>query len=107
MVVTEANPIAEVLFESAGLGAGLAIDTVVTLLAVLFVVTTRILDRNTKIGLLAIITMATSYAVVNNLGAITRMGAGACIHSATVPRSSRHTAAGLPRNAVSVNASTW
>jgi len=73
-IVTEANPIAELLFESAGLGAGLAIDSVITVVAVLFLVTTRIFNRNAKLGLLAIIAMATSYAVFNNLGAITRMG---------------------------------
>ena len=73
-VVTEANPIAEMLFASAGLGTGLAIDSVITIVALLFLVSTRLFNRPSKIGLMAVIAITTGYAVVNNLGAITRMG---------------------------------
>lgn len=73
-MVTEANPFAEWLFEWAGLGAGLLIDTAITISAVCFLTTTRTFDHRVKLGLLAIISIATGYAVVNNLGAITRMG---------------------------------
>lgn len=73
-VVSEANPIADVLFRAAGLGPGLAIDSFVTLAAILFLFTTQLFTRTSKIGLLAIITLTTGYAVVNNLGAINRMG---------------------------------
>lgn len=73
-IVTEANPIAELLFESAGLAVGLAIDSLVTLAAVLFLVTTSLFHRQVKMGFLGIITLSTGYAVVNNLGAISRMG---------------------------------
>ena len=72
--VTEANPVADWLFAWAGLNTGLLIDSAVTLGAVAFVVTTPSFDRRVKIGLLATITLATGYAVVNNLTAITRMG---------------------------------
>ena len=72
--VSEANPVADWLFEWAGLGPGLMIDTIVTLLAVAFVATTHVLDRPYKTALLALITLSTGYAVFNNLGAITRMG---------------------------------
>lgn len=72
--VTEANPIADWLFEWAGLGAGLAIDSLITLGAVLFLATTSVFDRTVKIGLMGIITASTSYAVINNLAAISRMG---------------------------------
>ena len=73
-LVSEANPFAEWLFDWAGLGAGLAIDTAVTLGAVVFLVTTQVFGRSVKLGLLGVITASTGYAVFNNLGAITRMG---------------------------------
>jgi hypothetical protein len=72
--VTEANPFAEWLFDHAGLAAGLAIDSAVTLGAVLFLARTRVFDRAIKIGLLAVMALSTGYAVFNNLGAISRMG---------------------------------
>jgi hypothetical protein len=72
--VSEANPIAERLFAWAGLGLGLVIDSVITFVAIAFLATTPIIDRSIKLGLLAVITVATGYAVFNNLGAITRMG---------------------------------
>ena len=73
-VVSEANPVADVLFKTAGLGPGLAIDSFVTLAAILFLFTTRLFTRRSKIGFLTIITVTTGYAVYNNLGAINRMG---------------------------------
>ena len=73
-LVSEANPFADWLFSQAGLGTGLLIDSAVTLAAILFLVRTRLFDRPVKIGLLAVITLSTGYAVFNNLGAITRMG---------------------------------
>lgn len=73
-VVSEANPIADLLFRLAGLGPGLAIDSLVTLAAVFFLFTTRLFSHTSKIALLAIITLTTGYAVFNNLGAINRMG---------------------------------
>ena len=57
-----------------GLDAGLMIDSAVTLGAVVFLATTNVFGRTTKTSLLAIITIATAYAVVNNLGAISQMG---------------------------------
>jgi len=73
-VVTEANPFADWLFRCAGLDLGLAVDTLVTLVAVLFLVSTRVFALRLKLGFLALITFSTGYAVVNNLGAIARMG---------------------------------
>ncbi|MFK7897524.1 MAG: DUF5658 family protein [Myxococcota bacterium] len=73
-LVTEANPVADWLFGWAGLSGGLLIDTLITLGAVAFLATTGMLDRNWKTALLALITLSTGYAVVNNLGAISRMG---------------------------------
>lgn len=72
--VSEANPVADWLFQSAGLSGGLMIDSLVTLGAVAFVLTTPVFDRSVKVGLLAVITCATGYAVANNVEAIQRMG---------------------------------
>jgi hypothetical protein len=72
--VVEANPVAKWLFGWAGLNAGLLIDSIVTLAAVIFLATTAIFGRAIKIALLAVITISTGYAVINNLGAISRMG---------------------------------
>jgi len=73
-LINEANPVAQHLFEIAGLGPGLAIDTLITVAAITFLITTHIFDRTIKIGLLGVITVSTGYAVVNNLDGITRMG---------------------------------
>jgi hypothetical protein len=72
--VMEANPVAEWLFDRAGLAAGLAIDTLLTLAAIVFLSLTRTLAQEIKLGLLAVITLTTGYAVLCNLGAITQMG---------------------------------
>lgn len=72
--VSEANPIAEWLFNWAGLGTGLMIDSVITLGAIAFLSKTRVFDHRIKVGLLAIISLSTGYAVFNNLGAINQMG---------------------------------
>ena len=72
--VTEANPIAEWLFDWVGLGTGLLIDSIVTLGAIFFLATTGLFERPVRVGLLGIICVSTGYAVVNNLGAISRMG---------------------------------
>ncbi len=73
-IVTEANPVAEWLFSWAGLRDGLIIDSLITLGAVFFLIRTHVFTQRVKIGLLAVITLSTGYAVVNNLGAISRMG---------------------------------
>jgi len=72
--VSEANPIASWLFDWAGLGTGLMIDSLVTLGAIAFLSMTRVFDHGVKVGLLAIICVSTGYAVFNNLGAISQMG---------------------------------
>jgi hypothetical protein len=73
-IVSEANPLADWLFRRTGLATGLLIDTIVTLAAIAFLSTTTILSRSLRVALLALVTFATGYAVLNNLGAITRMG---------------------------------
>jgi hypothetical protein len=72
--VSEANPLAGWLFDSAGLLGGLAIDSVVTLGAVLFLLSTASLSQPLKAAFLAVISMTTGYAVINNVQAIHAMG---------------------------------
>ncbi|MEM9177222.1 MAG: hypothetical protein AAGC67_18565 [Myxococcota bacterium] len=72
--VSEANPVADWLFQQAGLSGGLMIDSLITLGAVFFVLTTPFFDRAVKVGLLGVISCATGYAVMNNVDAIQRMG---------------------------------
>jgi hypothetical protein len=72
--VTEANPIADALFESYGLVPGLVVDSAITLLAVGFLLTTRRLSSLAKGLFFAAVIAWTGFAVVNNLHAIEIMG---------------------------------
>ena len=72
--VSEANPVADWLFGVAGLSGGLMIDSLVTVSAVAYLALTPLFAHRTKVLLLAVITLSTGYAVINNLGAIHRMG---------------------------------
>jgi len=74
--VVEANPVAEWLFQWAGLNMGLLIDSILTLGAVLFLASTSVFGRTLKTSLFAVISLFTGYAVLNNLDAISRMGLG-------------------------------
>ncbi len=72
--VAAANPIAEWLFNAVGLVPGLMIDSVVTILAVAFLLTTSRLPKTVKGGFFACVAISTLYAVVNNLEAIRMLG---------------------------------
>jgi len=72
--VVEANPVAQWLFEHAGLAAGLVVDTLLTLGAIAYLTLTDVLAHGIKLGLLGVIACSTGYAVFSNLGAITQMG---------------------------------
>ena len=72
--VVEANPIAQWLFDHAGLTAGLALDSLLTIAAIGYLTWTDTLAREVKTGLLGVIACSTAYAVLCNLGAITQMG---------------------------------
>jgi hypothetical protein len=72
--VTEANPMAGWLFDWTGLITGLAIDSGITLLAVVFLVSTRAIADPAKLSFLTFISACTGYAVVNNMQAIQDMG---------------------------------
>jgi hypothetical protein len=72
--IVEANPLAQWLFDWAGLLPGLLIDSAITLLAIIFVMTTTRFPKPAKYSVLAFITMTTAYAVANNLQALTALG---------------------------------
>jgi hypothetical protein len=72
--VSEANPIAEWLFQSMGLVPGILCDTVVTLAAVGFLISTALIPGAAKRTFLLVVIAWTGYAVANNLQAMIAMG---------------------------------
>jgi hypothetical protein len=72
--VREANPIAAWLFGRVGLVEGLALDTVVTLGAVVVVAEARRVPHAAKLGLLGLLIATSAFAVANNLGVIQQIG---------------------------------
>jgi hypothetical protein len=73
-LVHEANPISDWLFSEVGLVPGLLVDSVLTLVAVGFLLTTRVFPPAAKGAFLLIVSAWTAYAVHNNLGAIQALG---------------------------------
>lgn len=72
--IVEANPIADWLFGVAGLVPGLLLDSLVTVFAIGFLLTTSRFAVEVKLGLLAFIALTTGYAVINNIAAISDLG---------------------------------
>jgi hypothetical protein len=72
--VAEANPVAEWLFHTLGLVPGLALDSVVTLAAIGFLLTTSVVPRRVSAAFLAIVTVWTAFAVANNMQALAALG---------------------------------
>lgn len=73
-ILTEANPIADWLFQSLGLGPGLWLDTLVTLAALAFLIHTRRVPTFWKHAFLWAGIGATGFAVANNLRALEAAG---------------------------------
>ena len=72
--VTEVNPLAAWLFEAVGLVPGLALDSVITLGAVAFLVTTHRLPPPAKVLFLLAVSGWTAAAVANNLDTAAVLG---------------------------------
>ena len=72
--VSEANPIADWLFQSFGLVPGILLDSAVTLLAIGFLVSTALIPRPAKRVFLMVVIGWTGFAVLNNLQAILSLG---------------------------------
>jgi hypothetical protein len=72
--VVEANPISEWVFQTIGLVPGLLADSLVTVLAVAFLLTTHRLPKFVKKTFFGLVVAATGYAVFNNYRAIEALG---------------------------------
>ncbi len=72
--VSEANPIAAVLFQQVGLVPGLVVDGLLTLGALLFLVWTRRLPEAVKVLFLVTVAVWTGAAVANNLDVLAELG---------------------------------
>ena len=72
--IDEANPLADWLFQSVGLAQGLVIDSVVTLFAVGFLLTTRQIPEVAKGFFFAMVIAWTGFAVFNNWQALQALG---------------------------------
>lgn len=72
--VAEANPLADWLFQTLGLVPGLLLDTLVTLCAVAFLLSTSAIPRRLRAAFLAVVTVWTAVAVANNVQAMQALG---------------------------------
>lgn len=72
--ISEANPISAWLFEVIGLSPGLWLDSVATLVGMLFLIRTPLVPEEVKLLFLAVVVGSTAYAVDNNLDALFRLG---------------------------------
>ena len=72
--VTEVNPISDWLFQTVGLVPGLLVDSLVTVAAVAFLLTTRRLPDFAKKAFFGLVVASTGYAVINNYRAIDALG---------------------------------
>ncbi len=72
--VTEANPISDWMFQTVGLVPGLLVDSLLTVAAVVFLLTTRRLPDFAKKAFFGLVVAFTGYAVINNYRAIDALG---------------------------------
>lgn len=72
--IREANPLAAWLFGNVGLVEGLALDTLVTVLAVALVSYTQRIPHSAKLGLLGLLIATSAFAVANNFDVIQQIG---------------------------------
>jgi hypothetical protein len=72
--VTEANPLAEWLFGSVGLVEGLLVDSAVSAIAIVFLITTHLVPGVAKRLFFGFVALWTAVAVVNNLQALSALG---------------------------------
>jgi hypothetical protein len=73
-IVSEANPLADWLFATAGLVPGLLIDSVVTICGVTFLLVTRNVPALAKGLFFTLVIAWTTLAVLNNIEAIQALG---------------------------------
>ena len=73
-LVVEWNPLVDWLFQATGLLPGLFIDSIITVIAIAFILTTSNLSQTTRYSCLGFMAVVTGYAVVNNLKALSSLG---------------------------------
>jgi len=73
-VVSEANPITAWMFQHLGLVDGLLVDSLITVCALWVVYRTQRVPSGAKSAFLTAVFVGTGLAVINNLGAIERLG---------------------------------
>ena len=74
--VVEANPIARWMFDSIGLVQGLLLETLVTSVAVAFLVLSPRIPKHIRTGLLALLIVLPAYAAANNYMIMQTIGIG-------------------------------
>ena len=72
--VTEANPLADWLLDSVGLVEGLLVDSVASVAALAFLLTTTLVPAEAKRLFFGFVVAWTGWAVVNNLQALKALG---------------------------------
>ena len=72
----EANPIARWLFESVGLVEGLILETLVTTVAVCFLVWAPRISPQLRLALLVVLAILPAWATANNLEVMRSVGIG-------------------------------
>lgn len=72
--IFEANPFARWLFDSIGLGEGLLFESVITTLAVGFLVYAPRISPRVRMGLLLVLAVLPAWATVNNLAVMHSVG---------------------------------
>ncbi len=72
--IREANPLAAWLFGNVGLVEGLALDTLVTVLAVVLLARSQRMPPAAKLGLLGLLIATSAFAVANNVDVIQQIG---------------------------------
>ena len=75
-VVFEANPVARWLFDGVGLAEGLALEMILSMVAVVFLVLTNRIQRRTKLVLLSALAALPAWAVANNMQVMFEVGIG-------------------------------
>ncbi len=75
-VVFEANPVARWLFEGVGLVEGLALEMVLSTVAVAFLVLTTRIKAPTRLVLLGVLAALPAWAVANNMQVMYEVGIG-------------------------------
>ena len=75
-IITEANPVADLLFQGAGLVPGLWIDSLITIAALVFLASTSRFTPQLKTAMLSVVTVVSGYAVIHNIFVIAELGIG-------------------------------